>query len=205
MRASRISPDVRGQLIDLARKMGVGLVATNDVHFLNADDYEAHNALCCISTGKKITDPDADEVSAGCVSEEPRRDAGACLPMCPRPATRRWRSPSGAMWTLDLKSRHAPVYMPPDGSTPEDFLQRAVRMRGLKRRYGKVTRRRSSSGCERELEVIEGKGFASYFLIVWDFCNYAWQNQYPGGRQGQRGGDGGGVLPGDLRCGSDPV
>ena len=49
-------PNVRQGLIDLAEKMGLGLVATNDVHFLQAEDYEAHNCLCCISTGKNADD-----------------------------------------------------------------------------------------------------------------------------------------------------
>lgn len=49
--------DVKEELTDLANKMGLGLVATNDVHFLNQDDYEAHNCLCCISTGKSADDP----------------------------------------------------------------------------------------------------------------------------------------------------
>ncbi len=50
--------DVQGGLVDLANKMGLGLVATNDVHFLNEDDYEAHNCLCCISTRRTADDPD---------------------------------------------------------------------------------------------------------------------------------------------------
>jgi len=52
------NPGVREGLIDLAKKMGIGLVATNDVHFLEEDDHEAHNCLCAISTGKKFDDPD---------------------------------------------------------------------------------------------------------------------------------------------------
>jgi DNA polymerase-3 subunit alpha len=50
-------PRVRASLIELAGKMGVELVATNDVHFLREDDYDAHDALTCISTGKIVTDP----------------------------------------------------------------------------------------------------------------------------------------------------
>jgi len=50
-------PNIRQALIDLANRMGLGLVATNDVHFLEQDDYEAHNCLCCISTGRNADDP----------------------------------------------------------------------------------------------------------------------------------------------------
>ena len=50
-------PNIRDGLIELAKKMGIGLVATNDVHFLEEDDHEAHNCLCAISTGKRADDP----------------------------------------------------------------------------------------------------------------------------------------------------
>ena len=175
------SPDVRGPLIDLARKMGVGLVATNDVHFLNADDAEAHKALCCISTGKKITDPDAMEYPPDVYLKSPgeMREMFADVPdACDRTLEIAKR----CQVDIDLKSRHAPVYVPPDGSTPEAYLNRLCD-EGMKRRYGTPSAE-VRQRMQRELEVIEGKGFSSYFLIVWDFRNYAWQNHIPVGARG---------------------
>ena len=57
--------------------MDVGLVATNDVHFLNKEDYEAHDALCCINTGKKVTEPERMKYPTERVSEKPGGNAGA--------------------------------------------------------------------------------------------------------------------------------
>ncbi len=174
-------PDVRQPLIDLARKMGVGLVATNDVHFLNADDFQAHKALCCISTGKKITDPDAMEYPPDVYLKSPAEMREMFFDV-PDACDNTLEIAGRCDVQIDLKSRHAPVYVPPDGSTPEEFLTKLCK-EGVKKRYGKVTPE-VKQRLQRELEVIEGKGFSSYFLIVWDFCNYAWKNRIPVGARG---------------------
>ncbi|MHC4424209.1 MAG: DNA polymerase III subunit alpha, partial [Planctomycetota bacterium] len=83
---------------------------------------------------------------------------------------------------LDLKHRHAPRFKPSDGSTPEQFLTK-ICYEGAEHRYGEITEK-IKTRLDRELNVIESKGFASYFLIVWDFCNYAHQNNIPAGARG---------------------
>ena len=83
---------------------------------------------------------------------------------------------------IDLKTRHAPGYRPPDGTTPEDYLRRLC-YEGAKERYGEITDR-VKERMERELQVIQSKGFSSYFLIVWDFCNYARSQNIPVGARG---------------------
>lgn len=174
-------PDMRQPLAELAGKLGIGTVAANDVHFVNEDDWEAHNALCCISTGKITTDPtrmtyppsvylkNADEMRAMFAGMEDACDNTTAI------AER-------CNVEIDLKTRHAPNYKPDDKSTPEDYLTKLV-YAGAETRYGKVTDE-IKARIERELEVIKGKGFASYFLIVWDFCNYAMQNGIPVGARG---------------------
>ena len=116
---SPATPDVSPALIDLAQKMGVPMVVTNDVHFLRADDYEAHNALCCISTGKKVTDPTRMTYPPDVYlksSEQMRALFAHVEEAC-----------DNTLWIaercnveIDLKSRHAPKYSPADGSTPGD-------------------------------------------------------------------------------------
>jgi DNA polymerase-3 subunit alpha len=83
---------------------------------------------------------------------------------------------------LDLKKRHSPVFKPPNGIKPDEFLTKLVYERAQEL-YGEVTDE-VKSRIDRELDVIETKGFASYFLIVWDFCNYARQNNIPVGARG---------------------
>ena len=174
-------PMVRSMMIDLARRKGVGLVATNDVHFLNAADFEAHNALCCISTGKKVTDPDRMTYPPDVYLKSPdeMRDM---FPDAPEACDNTLAIAARCNVELDLKSRHAPVYTPANGQKADAYLRELV-YEGAKRLYGKITdgvRER----IERELEVIIGKGFASYFLIVWDVCNYARENKIPVGARG---------------------
>jgi len=174
-------PDVRAPMIDLAREMGVGMVVTNDVHFLDADDYEAHNALCCISTGKLVTDgtrmiypPDVYLKSP----DEMRQMFADVPEACDNTLAIAER----CNVELDLSSQHAPVYIPPDKSTPDEYLTRLV-TKGARELYGTVTPE-IQERIDRELGVIEGKGFSSYFLIVWDFCNFARENDIPVGARG---------------------
>lgn len=174
-------PEVRQPLIDLANEMGIGTIVTNDVHFLDADDYEAHNALCCISTGKLISDESrlVYPPDVYLKSPEQMRQMFADIPeACDNTLAIAAR----CNIEIDLKSRHAPVYKPADNSTAEDYLTRLV-MKGAQRLYGTVTPE-IQERIDRELDVIEGKGFSSYFLIVWDFCNYARENNIPVGARG---------------------
>ena len=64
---------VNPELAELAKKLGVGLVATNDVHFLEKDDHHAHDILCCISMGKQITDESRLKYPHGDLPEKPAR------------------------------------------------------------------------------------------------------------------------------------
>jgi DNA polymerase-3 subunit alpha len=194
------APHIRGELIDLARKMGVPLVATNDVHFLSAADYEAHDVLCCISTGKKITDDNRMQYPPDVYlksSDEMRRLFSDVPEACDNTLTIAQR----CNVKIDLKARHAPNFVPEDGSNPEDYLTRLC-YDGVKKRYGKITAE-IKGRLDRELEVIEGRGFSSYFLIVWDFCNYAMRNNIPVAARGS----GVGTLVGYCLgiCDVDPV
>jgi DNA polymerase-3 subunit alpha len=174
-------PNIQQGLIDIATKMGLGLVVTNDVHFLQAEDYEAHNCLCAISTGKRADDPDRMIYPPDVYLKSPEqmrelfaKNAEACdntLTIANR-----------CNVELDLKQHHAPHFNPPDGTTAEDFLTKLC-YEGAKKRYGEIADE-VKKRLERELDVIKSKGFASYFLIVWDFCKYAHENNIPIGARG---------------------
>jgi len=174
-------PQLNQMLMDVAQKMGVGVVATNDVHFLDADDHKAHAVLCCISTGKKITDADRMIYPPDVFLKSPGQ-MRQLFPYAPQACDMTVEIARRCDVELDLKSRHAPTYHPADGSGAEEFLSKLV-YEGVKRRYKKITPE-IQERIERELEVIFGKGFASYFLIVWDFCNFARENNIPAGARG---------------------
>jgi len=192
--------NVRQALIDLAKKMGLPLLVTNDVHFLEEDDYEAHNCLCCISTGKNADDPSRMIYPKDVFLKSPgqMRQLFADFPeACDNTLAVAER----CNVELDLKSRHAPRFKPADGSTAEEFLTKLV-LEGAQQRYGKISEQ-VKLRLDRELDVIKSKGFASYFLIVWDFCSYAHKKKIPVGARGSAVGTVVGYCLG--LCDIDPI
>src|SRR3954466_11326830 len=207
---------VNPELADLAKKMGVGLVATNDVHFLNKEDHDAHDVLCCISMGRLITDQNRLIYPRELYLKSPAEMIEA---------VGQW---DGAIANtvdiakrcnveLDFSKRYAPVYRVPaeklkdhgrgahaTGLGDDEQYLRQLCEGGLEWRYG--TREVSKDIRERldyELKVICSKNFCSYFLIVWDFCNYARDNGIPVGARGS----GVGTMVGYLLglCNVDPI
>jgi DNA polymerase-3 subunit alpha len=168
-------------LADLAQQVGAGLVATNDVHFLKKEDYRAHEVLCCINTGKKLSDENRMQYPPELYlksSEEMRTMFASWPEACDNTV----RIAERCNVELDFSQRHAPVFRPPASKTPEEYL-RELCGQGLQNRYTEVTpdiRER----LDRELEVIQGKGFSSYFLIVWDFVHYAREHNIPANPRG---------------------
>ena len=193
-------PDIRQSLISFAKQMSIPLVATNDVHFLEAEDHEAHNCLCAISTGKRADDPNRMIYPPDVYLKSPdqmRQLFADISEACDSTLTIADR----CNVELDLKKRHAPHFKPPDGSTAEEFLTKLC-YEGAEQRYGKITDQ-IKARLDRELDVIESKGFASYFLIVWDFCKYAHENDIPIGARGSGVGTVVGYCLG--LCDVDPV
>ncbi len=192
---------IREALVNLARKMGLGMVATNDVHFLQEDDWEAHNCLCCISTGKNADDPNRmiypKDVFLKSAEQMRECFGGPAAEACDNTLAIAER----CNVELDLKTRHAPRFKPADGTAAEEFLTKLC-YEGAERIYGQITDK-IKERLDRELDVIESKGFASYFLIVWDFCNYAHENNIPVGARGS----GVGTLVGYCLglCDIDPI
>ncbi len=168
-------------LVDLANKLGIGLVATNDVHFLEESDHEAHNCLCALSTGKKADDPDR-LIYPKDVFFKSSEQMRQLFPDLPQAFDNTLEIASRCNVEIDLKSRHAPRFNPEDGSQPDKFLTKLCYEKA-QQIYGKIDGK-VKERLERELQVIESKGFASYFLIVWDFCNYAHKNNIPVGARG---------------------
>jgi len=173
---------IRPMLIGLAEEMGVPLVATNDVHYIHADDSRAHDVLLCLNTGKVLTD----------VNRMRYRDREFHLKTYDEMQARFADVPHALANTLDVAARcnltltfgrhHAPVFPTPSGETPEAMLRRLCE-EGLRHRYGRVSKDLRER-VEHELKIIEAKKFSSYFLIVWDFVRYAHERGIPCGARG---------------------
>jgi DNA polymerase III subunit alpha len=174
-------PNITKALVEMANSLGVGLVATNDVHFLEESDHEAHNCLCAISTSKKADDPDR-LIYPKDVFFKSAEQMRQLFPDWPQACDNTLEIAKRCNVEIDLKTRHAPRFKPEDGSSPEEFLTKLCYEKA-KQIYGEINDT-VKDRLERELNVIESKGFASYFLIVWDFCDYAHKNNIPVGARG---------------------
>jgi DNA polymerase-3 subunit alpha len=201
---------VNPELAELARKLGIGLVATNDVHFLNKEDHGAHDILCCISMGKQINDESRLKYPTEIYLKSPQ-EMKAALGHFDQAIENTAHIAAMCNVTLDFSKRYAPVYRVPDeklklkGEGAEDARYlRQLCEEGLDWRYG--TREVSDDIRKRldhELKIITGKNFCSYFLIVWDFCNFAREHGIPVGARGS----GVGTMVGYLLglCNVDPI
>ena len=170
------------ELIDLAERLGVAVIATNDVHYLEAGDVEAHDALCCISTGKLVSDEDRFKFPNGEFYLKSPEQMAELFPDYPDAVANTLRVADMCDLELDFSKRYAPAYQVPEATTPEDELRRLV-YEGAKRKYGQITDELTER-IDYELSVISGKGFSSYFLIVWDFMDYARRQGIPCGARG---------------------
>jgi DNA polymerase-3 subunit alpha len=171
----------RGGLIDIARDLNLGLVATNDVHFLERSHHEAHDVMICIGTGAMIH----DEKRMRYVPElyfKSGDEMAALFADQPSAITNTLAIAERCNATLEFGKSKYPDYLPPEGKTREGYL-RELCEEGLRKRYGEraIEDQSISERFEFELSVLYKTGFTSYFLIVWDFINYAKSQGIPVG------------------------
>lgn len=171
----------RGGLIDIARDLDLGLVATNDVHFLERSHHEAHDVMICIGTGAMIH----DEKRMRYVPElyfKSGDEMAALFADQPSAITNTLAIAERCNATLEFGKSKYPDYLPPEGKTREGYL-RELCEEGLRKRYGEraMEDQAISERFEFELSVLYKTGFTSYFLIVWDFINYAKSQGIPVG------------------------
>jgi DNA polymerase-3 subunit alpha len=169
--------------IDIANRMGWPLVATCDAHYLTPGDAFAHEVLLCVNTGKKLTDEKRmsygnDQFFVASPAEMYSRfeDQAAAVARSQEIADR-------CDIRLDFKTRYFPIFTPPKGKSAEKYL-RELAHEGIKKRYGDAPAKAVTDRLELELDVICRMGFASYFLIVWDFVRFAQENGIPAGARG---------------------
>ena len=165
---------VNPELIALAEETGLPLVATGDVHYLDAGDAFAHEALLCIQSGDTLKNPahwrfDTNEF----FFKTPEEMAGD-FPGLEHALARTLEVAERCNVELELGRILLPTYPVPEGRDAFDYLVELCE-RGLARRYGAATPELTER-LRFELKTIREMGFADYFLIVWDFIHFAKQN-----------------------------
>ncbi|MBI2191163.1 MAG: DNA polymerase III subunit alpha [Planctomycetes bacterium] len=170
---------VNGHLVRLASETGMSLVATNDIHYLHREDFEAHDALLCIGTGKLKRDEQRLRFERNeFYFKTPEEMAEAFRPT-PQALENTRLIAEMVDLKLDLKNYHHPVFRCPPGITPGVHL-REVALQGLRKRYATVTPE-ILQRFDYEVQVIEQMGFSSYLLIVWDIMRHAREHGIPVG------------------------
>ncbi|QWR77825.1 DNA polymerase III subunit alpha [Candidatus Magnetomonas plexicatena] len=160
------------QLIELSYDTHIKLVATNDCHYLMRDDAKAHEILLCIQTGKTIYDDDRLKFKTDGLYFKSPQEMAAAFSYIPEAVTNTREVAEKCNLTFKLYDIRLPRYNLKDNQTPEDYLEKLARA-GLAVKVSPTPDTQYVDRFETELKVIKKMGFASYFLIVWDFINYA--------------------------------
>ena len=165
---------VNNSLLKLSKETGIPLVATNDVHYINADDAVAHDILLCIQTGKKVSDTDRMRYEGGQYYLKSEEEMKKLFSYAPEAIENTHDIANRCNIDIEFGSYKLPKYDVPEGYTSWEYLNYLC-TRGLNEKYpeddGSLRER-----LDYELSIINEMGFVDYFLIVWDFINYAKSN-----------------------------
>ena len=165
--------EVTKALAAIAKELGLGLVATNDVHYLGREDSTAHDVLLCIQTGSTLEEQDRMRFSSDQFYLKTAEEMGEVFPDHPEALTNTLAVAERCNVELDLGRIHLPEYDVPEGKTLDNYLEELCRA-GIAERYRPVTPE-VEARLEYELGVIRKTGFSGYFLVVWDFIRFAKQ------------------------------
>jgi DNA polymerase-3 subunit alpha len=182
----QIQRDCASGALDIARRMGLPVVATSDAHYLTRDDAPAHDILLCINTGKTFDDPNRMRFENDQFHVRTPDEMYEAMPGHEEALATSARIAEGVeenYKSLNLGRRQFPSFRPPDAKTPEAYL-RELCERGLRDRYGEAPPAEAVERLEHELGIITRMGFASYFLIVWDFVRFARAQGIPNSARG---------------------
>ena len=173
-------------LCDLAQSLHVPLVATNDCHYLNKEDYDAHEVLLCIGTKRLLSDPDRMTFSTNEFYFKSPDEMEKAFSDVPEAIANTARIAAQCHVELDMGHHYFPVYPLPKGASIESEFRRLAE-EGLKQRLQRHPKRESldperyQQRLQHEIKVILDMGFPGYFLIVQEFINWAKDHGIPVG------------------------
>ncbi len=182
--------EVNPLLIELSRRTGLPLVATNDVHYLNKEDADSHEVLLCIQTNKKLSDPDRLRFGPAEFYFKSAQEMAALFGHVPEALANTVKIASQCNFEFST-TYSLPNFSPPDGLPLEEFFESTAR-EGLEKKrlslQGKIAEGRLAhpwpeyeKRLEHEIKLVEKMGFAGYFLIVWDLIRTAKSKNIPVG------------------------
>ncbi len=161
------------KVIAVSKETGIPLIATNDCHYLNQEDWEAHDALVCIQTGKFISDTDRLRYGTDQIYFKSAEEMKQALGEYPQALENTLHIAESCNVELELGKLLLPQFPLPTPYKDADKFLFDKCMEGLKAHYGEPLSDVVIKRLDYELGVIRQMGYAGYFLIVKDFCDYA--------------------------------
>ena len=170
---------VNPQLLRLSQELGIELVATNDVHYTYAEDAEAHDILLCIQTGKKLSDENRMRYEGGQYYVKSEDEMKQLFPYALQAIENTQKIANRCHVEIEFGVTKLPRFDVPEGYTSWEYLNKLCH-EGLLKRYP-TEHEKYLPQLDYELGVIQKMGYVDYFLIVWDFINYARTHGIPVG------------------------
>lgn len=162
------------ELIRLAKELGIGLVATNDIHYVEKSGAEAQDVLMCIQMDRTVDDPERMRFETEEFYLKSSEEMENLFSYIPEALENTLKIAERCNVEFDFNSRHLPSYAVPEGKDGFGYLKELC-FSGLEERYENPSEELKKR-LEFELGVINNMGFVDYFLIVWDFIHYAKSN-----------------------------
>ena len=164
---------VNQKLIQLARKLDIPLVATNDAHYLKKEDSYFHEVLLCIQTGKRMSDEDRMRFETQEFYIKSPEEMADYFSEFPDAIENTVKIAEKCNYDFEFGVTKLPNYdVPEEYATHLDYFKDLC-YKGIKNRYGEKPAEEVMSRLEYEISVIDKMGYVDYFLIVWDYINYA--------------------------------
>ena len=162
---------VNQSLLRMSQETGIELVATNDVHYTYAEDEKPHDILLCLQTGKKLKDEDRMRYEGGQYYIKSEEEMRELFPYALQALQNTQRIADRCQVEIEFGVTKLPKYDVPEGYTSWEYLKKLC-YDGLAARYPDAGAQLKER-LEYELSTIRSMGYVDYFLIVWDFINYA--------------------------------
>jgi len=163
---------VNKELVRISEKLNIKYIATNDVHFLNKEDAEAHDILICLNTKKDLNDPNRMRYTGQEYFKSPEEMADLFSDYPEALANTMEIAEKVEEYKLD-KDPIMPIFNIPDNFKDDNEYLKHLVFEGAKERWGENIDQEIKERLDFELDTITKMGFASYFLIVWDFIKEA--------------------------------
>lgn len=172
---------INQKLVALSRKLDIPLVATNDAHYLKKEDYYNHEVLLCVQTGKRMTDEDRMTFSTNDFYIKSPEEIEEYFSNLPEVLENTVKIAEKCNVEFEFGNTILPNYDVPDEfETHYDYIKYLTDT-GIKKRYGDNVTAEIEERKEYELSVIKKMGYVDYFLIVWDYINWAKSQGIPVG------------------------